>query len=234
MLNQSPENPEQLSHTTQEVVLDHLRGLILDGMLRPGERLVQSKLARQFGVSRTPIREALQNLASEGLVTLSPHKGASVANLSLSELEDVYDIRIAIEGRGAYLAAQNITDEDLEQLESLLHQMRELFRKGDRWRLLGINRQFYVVLYAIAERPRLYELIMRYLDLAALYRRMAFALDHHFSNTIVQHEDILGALRRRDPEVSQNLISIGLQQTADDLIAFLKDSEHVSGPRRAG
>lgn len=212
-------------YTVQESVVDRLRGLILSRTLRPGERLVQGELAEQFGVSRTPIREALHKLASDGLVTLSPHKGASVADFSLSELEDIYSIRIAIEGYGAYLATQNITDEGLAQLEALLRQMKEVFQMGDRWRLLEVNRQFYMVLYAIAERPRLYELIMRHLDLADLYRRMAFTLDHMYTNTIIEHEQLLVTLRQRSPEAVERLTRIHLQRTADNLIAFLKATE---------
>jgi DNA-binding GntR family transcriptional regulator len=212
-------------YTAQESVVDRLRGLILSRTLRPGERLVQSELAEQFGVSRTPIREALHKLASDGLVTLSPHKGASVADFSLSELEDIYSIRIAMEGYGAYLATQNITDEDLAQLEALLCQMKEAFQMGDRWRLLEVNRQFYMVLYAIAERPRLYELIMRHLDLADLYRRMAFTLDHMYTNTIAEHEQLLATLRQRSPEAVERLTRIQLQRTADNLTTFLKATE---------
>ena len=83
------ENP-LLVQTVHESVVDYMRGLILNGRLTPGERLVQSELAEQLGVSRTPIREALHKLAAEGLVTLSSYKGAAVADFSVSELEEIY------------------------------------------------------------------------------------------------------------------------------------------------
>jgi DNA-binding GntR family transcriptional regulator len=219
-------------YTAQESVLDRLRNLILSRMLRPGERLVQSELAEQFGVSRTPIREALHKLASDGLVTISPHKGASVADFSLAELEDIYSIRIPLEGYGAYLATQNITDQDLAQLEALLLEMKEVFQTGDRWRLLDVNRRFYMVLYAIMERPRLYELIMRHLDLADLYRRMAFTLDHMYMHTISEHEQVLETLRQRDPEAAEHLTRLNLERTADNLMKFLKATEQPSDMKR--
>ncbi|NIN68239.1 MAG: GntR family transcriptional regulator, partial [Anaerolineae bacterium] len=172
------DRPEVCDYTDQEPVVDRLRQLILSRELRPGERIVQSELAEQLGVSRTPIREALHKLDSDGLVRLSPHKGATVADHSTAELEDIYSIRIAIEGYGAFLAAQNITGQDLARLEGLVEQMKEVFDQGDRWRLLEVNRKFYEVLYAIAGRPRLYDLIMKHLDLADMYRQMAFAIDH--------------------------------------------------------
>lgn len=209
---------------TQVSVADRIRTLILRRELRPGERLVQTELAEQFGVSRTPIREALYKLASDGLITFSPHKGASVADFSLSELEGIYSIRIAIEGYGAYLAAENITDPDIDELEALLNQMKEMFQQGDRWRLLAVNRQFYTSLYAIAERPRLYELIMKHLDLADLYRRIAFAIDHYYRHTIADQEELLVKLRQRDPEAAERLTRIQLQKTLSSLVAFLKET----------
>jgi len=219
-ISQDGRQPAQV--TPPQSVVDRLRSLILSRAVRPGERLVQSELAEQLGVSRTPIREALHRLESDGLVTLSPHRGASVADLSHSELEDLYSVRIAIEGYGAFLAARNITNEDLERLEALLRQMREVFEQGDRWRLLEINRQFYEVLYAIAERPRLYELIMKHLDLASLYRQMAFAIDHYYRHTIADHEALIAAFRQHDPEAAERLTRAQLEQTLVSLVAFLK------------
>jgi DNA-binding GntR family transcriptional regulator len=183
---------------------------------------VQSELAEQLGVSRTPVREALHRLESDGLVKISPHKGASVADLSISELDEIYTIRIAIEGYGAYLAAQSITDEDLRRLEVLVRRMREVFEQGDRLQLLEVNRDFYAVLYSIANRPRLYELIMKHLDLAELYRRMAFAMDSYFRNTLADHEELLAAFRRHDPAEAQRLTQDQLRQTLASLIKFLE------------
>lgn len=228
MPDRSSDGYGTIEDTAQESVVDRLRHLILTRKLRPGERIVQSDLAEQLGVSRTPIREALHKLASDGLVTISPNKGASVADFSLSELEDIYSIRIPLEGYGAYLATQNITDQDLAQLEALLREMKEVFQTGDRWRLLEVNRQFYMVLYAIMERPRLYELIMRHLDLADLYRRMAFTLDHMYRHTISEHEQVLETLRQRDPEAAEHLTRLNLERTADNLMNFLKATEQPS------
>jgi DNA-binding GntR family transcriptional regulator len=209
------------SNTTQESVAHRLRQLIVSRELRPGERIVQSDLAEQFGVSRTPIREALHKLASDGLITLSPHKGASVADFSLLELEGIYSIRIAIEGYGAFLAAREITDADLAKLAVLLDRMGEVFQEGDRWRLLEVNREFYAELYAVAGQPRLYDLIMKHLDMADLYRRMAFAIDHYYGHTIVDHEELLGALRKRDPKAAERITRIQLENTLSSLLTFL-------------
>ncbi len=218
-----PEAVHPTLHGTTQVAA-HIRQLILSRSLRPRERLVQSELAEQLGVSRTPIREALHKLETDGLVTISPHKGATVADFSLSELEDIYSVRIAIEGYGAFLAAQRVTEAELERLEALVKQMREVFERGDRWQLLEINRDFYAFLYAIADRPRLYDLIMKHLGLADMYRRMAFAIDHYYRHAIADQEQLLKTLRRYDPSAAENLTREQLQQTYVSLLAFLEQA----------
>lgn len=207
---------------TPSSVVEQIRRMILTREFTPGERLIQSELAEQLGVSRTPIREALHKLETEGFVTIWPHKGASVADFSLSELEDIYSIRIAVEGYGAFLAAQRVTQPDLERLEAVVEQMRQAFEQGDRWQLLEINRGFYAFLYSIADRPRLYDLIMQHLDLADMYRRMAFAIDHYYRHTIADHEQLLETFRNHDPEAAERLTRAQLRETLVSLVSFLE------------
>jgi DNA-binding GntR family transcriptional regulator len=220
-----PDNSPLVIPTIQESIADRLRNLILTRHLRPGERLVQSELAEQLGVSRTPIREALYELASDGLVVLYPHKGASVADFSLEDLKDIYSIRIPLEGYGAYLATQNIKPEDLDRLQTLVDQMEKLFQRGDRWQLLEVNREFYATFYAIAGQKRLYDLIMKHLDMAGLYRRMAFAVDDHYAGTVTEHAELLDLLKRGDALEAERHTRVGLEQTVATLIAFWQEAE---------
>jgi DNA-binding GntR family transcriptional regulator len=211
--------------TTQESIVDYLRELILSHQLRSGERLIQSDLAEELGVSRTPVREALHQLASEGLVTLSAYKGASVTDFSLRDLEEIYCVRIALEGYAANLATQFISKDDFQQLEALVSQMKEMFRLGDRLQLLEVNRDFYSFLYAIPNQRRLYEMIMQHLDLANVYRRMAFSLDSVYMTTVADHEELLSALRQHDAQAAENLTRLWLQETADALISLLQETQ---------
>jgi DNA-binding GntR family transcriptional regulator len=210
-------------HTTQESVVDYLRTLILSHQISPGERLVQSELAEELGVSRTPVREALHELASEGLVTLSAYKGASVTDFSLRDLEEIYCVRIALEGYAANLATQLITDDDFLQLKSLVRQMKETFHLGDRLQLLRVNREFYSTFYTIPKQQRLYDMIMQHLDLANAYRRMAFSLDRLYMNTVAHHEELLTVLQRSDAKTAEHLTRLWLQETADTLIRLLQE-----------
>jgi DNA-binding GntR family transcriptional regulator len=215
--------------TVQDSVFARLRSMILSRSLKSGEKLNQSELAGRLGVSRTPIREALYQLSAEGFVTFSPHKGASVADFSLEELREIYAVRIPLESYAAYLAVPRLSRADLDRLVELVDRMRVMYQRGDRLRLLEVNREFYSVLYRAAGRRRLYEMIMTHLDLAGMYRRMAFTLDSQYETTVSDHEQLMRALEQRDPVSAERLTRVALEKTAADLIGFLKQSTHIAG-----
>ncbi len=211
--------------TTQESVVDRLRTLILSRKLKPGQRLVQADLAEEFGVSRTPIREALHTLASEGLVIISAYKGASVADFSLQDLEEIYAVRIALEGYAAYLAAQRITPEELHQMKIALDQSEKALHQGDQLRMLKLNRQFHTILYAASRQRRLFEMISNHLDLSDLYRRMYFAVEHLYANTVDEHRELLEILRRGDAAGAEQHTRFNLQLTAEKLSRYLQETQ---------
>ena len=103
----------------RDVVFENLREAILEGELKPGQRLMEVQLAEQLGVSRTPVREAIRKLELEGLVIMLPRKGAYVANMSLKDIIDVLEIRASLEGLAASLAAQRMSSDDIDL--SLIH-----------------------------------------------------------------------------------------------------------------
>ena len=106
----------------RDVVFENLREAIVEGRLKPGQRLMEVQLAEQLGVSRTPVREAIRKLELEGLVVMLPRKGAYVANMSLKDLKDVLEIRASLEGLAASLAAERISDEDIKKLEFIIEE----------------------------------------------------------------------------------------------------------------
>jgi DNA-binding GntR family transcriptional regulator len=103
--------------------------------------------------------------------------------------------------------------------------MKDVFKLGDRLRLLGVNRDFYSVLYAIPKQQRLYDMIMQHFDLASVYRRMAFSLDSLYTSTVADHEELLVVLRRRDAEMAEYLTRIWLRETADALLQLLRENQ---------
>ena len=223
MKPQDMEGTVLVVQTMQEAAVERLRNLILSGHLAPGQRLLQEELAEKLGMSRTPIREALQRLATEGLVNISSYKGASVAKFSDSDLVEVYSVRIALESYAAALATQKITDEDLERLEVLMKEMGEAFQSKVFEDLLEAHHKLHASIYAIAGRQRLYEIIIQYLGLSNLYQRMALSLGRGANDPIIEHIDILNTLRSRDAEAAGRILRTHLELTMAEVLDILKE-----------
>lgn len=205
--------------TAQESVADRIRVLILGGQLKPGQRIPQGEFAQKLGVSSTPLREALHKLQSEGLITLSAHRGASVTNFSETDLQEIYQVRIALEGYAAYLAAQRITNEEIEALEKILTTMEPILKQGDKIKLLELNRKFHTGIYKASKQQRLCDLISNYIDLAGVYRRILVNL---MPAEMVNHREVLITLRNRDSVAAELLTRAHLQKTLTDLLSFFK------------
>ncbi|MFA5663809.1 GntR family transcriptional regulator [Castellaniella sp.] len=138
------------------MIVHDLRNKILEGVLPPNLQLLQSEIADQYGVSRIPVREALNQLKAEGLVTLKKNRGAFVAGVTLDELYDSFDIRIALETHALRLAVPRYTAHDLNELQAILDEYDESI-SPHAWR--DLNLRFHMGLYTPCARPRLLKLI---------------------------------------------------------------------------
>lgn len=178
--------------TAQDVVLASMREAILDGTLAPGMPLRQEKLATRFGTSRIPVREALRALEYEGLVRSVPYRGFTVTELDADDIEEVYDLRILLEGHAVRLAVPLLTDDDLRTLEDLYREMTAA-PAGDAQ--LAARERFYIRLYSMSGHPRLVGLIARLRQEVARALRWP-TLQHAPSH----HEAFFDAVRAGDAE----------------------------------
>jgi len=185
--------------TVQTRVTNHLRKMILTNQIKVGERLKQDELAATLGVSRTPIREGIRQLESEGLLKILPYKGAEVMGSSLEELEGVYQIRIALEAHATRLACRNITTEDIKALNTIVQQMADTSEPEES---LAINRDFYQYLFGLCGEPQLYQLTMSYLDKANRYRQQYFYYDEFSESTTRMHSELVNRLVNKTSEDS--------------------------------
>lgn len=195
---QAQAEPVLPRRTAHEFVRDTLRGQILDGTLDGGSRLVQADLAAQLRVSTTPVREALRDLATEGLIRLDAHRGATVVTLDLDDLREVYELRQALEPLAMRRAAATITDEELERAGRLQARM-DVERDPTAW--VSLNTDFHALLSDAARSPRLSSMLQRLRESSARYVGLSFAyrpgrLEHGNAD----HHRLLDALRRRDAE----------------------------------
>ena len=189
------------------VAVAALRGRVLSGSLAPGERLGETELAVELGMSRTPIREALRMLAAEGLVEITSNRGARVTQWSIEELRNVFEIRIRLEGYAARLAAERATTQQIENLEQIAGQIAHNSRPGPRKNLAEVSRlnsQFHNGLLDIAGSASLKVAVAGVIHASVLSRTQESFDDEAFARSNKHHFEIVAALRAGQGEWAES------------------------------
>jgi DNA-binding GntR family transcriptional regulator len=206
--------------TAQEFVLEAIRNAVLAGVIEPGARLRQEELAELFGTSRIPVREALRALEYEGLVTSEPHRGFTVTSLDADDIEEVYELRILLEGQAVRLAIPMLTEEDLGALEELFAAMQSAATPDEQ---LAARERFYTRLYSVTGRPRLVGLIARLRQEVA--RALRWGTIQHSSAI---HESFWDAVRTGDAERAVAQLSGHYRRVAALIRRHIREAESRS------
>lgn len=207
------------ARSQKERIYRALRQDILAMVLPPGRVLVESQLAGRFRVSKTPVREALALLEQDGLVEILPRRGVLVTAVTVHDVHEMFELRIALEGAAAQLAAARITPEELERLEALVRQSQALPAGGssprptDRkvlQRVLEGNREFHLTIARASGNARLVRLVERTLD--DMMRLIAIGYE------VGQHVEILAALRTGDGEQARAIMASHVRTTLESVL----------------
>ncbi len=205
-------------------LLTRLRTLVIDGALPPGSKIPERLLCERFGVSRTPLREALKVLAAEGLVDLCPNRGASVAQISLDDLEEWFPVMAALEQLSGELSCRSITDAEIKQIRLYHDDMREQHRRRNLNAYFALNRKIHDAILAGARNSVLsthYHKISQQIRRARLSANLS---NEQWDRAMAEHEDIILLLEARDAE--------GLSQKLSEHILHLLDHYRaVLGPK---
>jgi DNA-binding GntR family transcriptional regulator len=181
-----------------DFVYESLRDAISDGRIATGERVREEEIARNLGVSRTPVREALQRLQQRGLLVLGAGRGLVVAQLSQHQVMQLYAMREILEGSAARFAAQHATDTDIAILYRL---QRELANAApDAMLLVMLNRRFHQAIYEAAHNQYLLETLNLLHDSLALLHNTTFRMPNRRLESDEEHRRIVTAIERRDPD----------------------------------
>ncbi len=181
-----------------EVVFEYLRNAILNGTLKPGERLMEINLAEQLGVSRTPVREAIRKLEKEKFVEMIPRKGAYVANLTARDILEVLEIRIVLEGFASKLAAERMTEKDVLELEEILEKFNQALEVLNRPEMIRSDNEFHNKIYSAAKNNKLVEIVKELHDQFQRFRLIFFNEYDDYNDLQVWHQNILEAIKNRD------------------------------------
>ena len=215
----------------RDVVFNTLREAILKGELLPGERLMELQLASKLGVSRTPIREAIRMLEQEGLAVTIPRKGAEVASMTLKDMEDVLEVREALDELAAKIACEKMTHEQMKKLKEIKEEFAQCAISSSNVKEIAeADVKFHDVIYEATDNAKLISLINNIREQLYRYRVEYLKNPDNYPSLIIEHESIVIALEERDKEkVSKAMFKhVANQEAAMKAVIERQETERKS------
>lgn len=199
-------------------VFEQLEKSILNGTYQRDENLTESRLSAEMGVSRTPIREAFFRLAQEHLLEISP-KGAKVLGVTEQDIEDIYNIRIRIEGLASRLVAEHITDEGVQELQRTLDLQEFYTMKGEPEGIKNMDDSFHQAIYRLCGSPALRYTLEPLHRRIVKYRKASFSTHRRAENSLQEHLAILQAIRDHDADRAEALTIQHIENAKNNIIS---------------
>ena len=208
-------------NTRTEILVSEIEKLIVNGSMVPGQRLDEMVLAKKYGVSRTPVREAIRALIAIGLVQNTGKQGSQVAKLSISMLIEMFELMAVLEGMCAQLAARRATKNQLFEMQKTHELLEKTFEKGTHKEFYNVNLQFHDQLYNASHTQYLAEETLRLRRRLSPYRMRVTFQPGRMSSTLEEHNKILIAINKGESELAKNEAISHLRLIGNDLEDFI-------------
>jgi DNA-binding GntR family transcriptional regulator len=210
------------SQNLHEAIFQKLRLLLVEGKIAPGSKLNERELAESLHVSRTPIREAIRRLAADGLVELIANRGAIAVQLSLADVIHTFDVIADLEGFSGELAAKNISDAALSELEALQYEMMASYARRDLSTYYKLNLRIHHLINQAANNPVLTKLFSQVNARIEALRFRSNQDGVKWEKAVEEHQEMLDALKARDPARMRKIMMTHVQNKRDVVIQLLK------------
>ena len=198
----------------RDVVFNTLRKAILRGELKPGERLMEIQLANKLGVSRTPIREAIRKLELEGLVLMIPRKGAEVAQITEKNMQDVLEVRKALEELSVQLACERITPEQVEEMKMAAEDFRKVLKSGDVTKIAEADVKFHDIIFAATNNQRLITLLSNLREQMYRFRVEYLKQKECYPQLLEEHDKLIALISGGEVEEACELMGCHIDNQA--------------------
>lgn len=209
----------------EEEVYSRLEEEILSGVYKRGDALTEMSISSRLGVSRTPVRAALHRLAEEGLVEISPNRGAVVVGVTVDDLIDTYKIRIRLEGLAASMAAGRLTDEERAEIIESVELSEYYMAKGDLEHLKDLDSSFHNTIYHGSGNRMLSRILSELHRNIKTYRKLSLTVPGRLEKTISEHREILNAILAGDGDKADMLMSLHVERAMENMIVAMNDGE---------
>lgn len=224
-----PISLEAYSKPLYVLVIDILREAIINGTLRPGEKILEGRLAEELGISRTPVREALRNLEQEGFIRIIPRKGVCVAEFSEEDIEETFQVRTALELLAVELASARIDAAGEAALRKVLQEEEEAIESGDLVAQVSKDTEFHEHIYRIAGNQKLIQVMSNLREQITRFRFVSIGGRGRGKEVLLEHEGIFEALVRKDADLARERIYRHVQSTKEALLEAIRRSREKSG-----
>lgn len=212
----------------REVVCETLRAAIIEGILKPGERLMEIQVSEELGVSRTPVREAIRKLELEGFVVMIPRRGTYVSDLSIKDINEVFEVRTALDVLAAGLAAERITDEELEQMERFLVELGEYIEQNDMQKIVESDSQFHDLLYRASRNSRLVGIINNLREQLTRFRSLSMSYPGRIKQMLGEHTRLVESLGQRNVSLAKRLAGEHMANAEQTLLKTMLEQRQNS------
>lgn len=202
-----------------------LKTEIVKRNLKPGTKLLEVKIAKQMGVSRTPVREAIRELVAEGFVKMIPNQGVIVSIASIEDTQEVLQIRSVLEGLAARLATKVINGEEIKELEQYIEQMEYYANKDNALAFSKMDVEFHELILNICGNNRLIQIRKNLSDQAHRYRIRSLSIPGRLKHSLKEHQEIVKALKRKDSEQAGRLSQKHIENVLKNILAHESKEE---------
>ena len=209
----------------RDVVFNTLRQAILKGELKPGERLMEIALAERLGVSRTPIREAMRKLEQEGLVVMIPRRGAQVANITEKDLNDVLEVRIALENVAIEKACARMTEEEMRRLWLAAKEFEHTIAEGNLVKLAEADVAFHEVIYQASDNKRLIQVLNNMREQIYRYRVEYLKREEAHPQLIAEHAEIIEYISKGEKKAATDVMCKHIDNQVTTVIDVIRTKQ---------
>lgn len=213
------------NQSLSSVICEQLEDMITTGKIEPGERINESQLSTALGVSRAPIREACRQLERSGMVEVRANKGTFVKEIDLKKVEELYEIRAALDSLAGEKAAQVATDEQLAELRSLYEAMEQATDEDDHQTYYKANLDFHMCILLIAGNSSLIPIYQGVCKQASLFRQTSLSIPGRLPESLKHHQHILEAIESRDAVQAGYLMKQHIMEAKNALSAYCSQNE---------
>jgi len=204
-----------------EDIAESIKTAIIKGKFKPGEKISEGELAESMGISRTPLREAFRKLENEGFILIIPRKGAVVADIDADEAINLYEIKSTLEGLAARLAVANMKQKDIEKLEKINDELKELIDKNDLESFYRVHTRFHEGFVRLCGNKRLIQMISNLNDHFNRFGIISLTLPGQFENAIWQHTEIIAGFKSGDEKLVEERVKTNVMTGGRVLVDHL-------------